>query len=217
MNAPTVVLLHGIWMPGVEMLLLKNRLEEDDGFQCHIYSYPSVRATLNENAELLAGFVRELECAEVHLVGHSLGGIVALRMLATHDDAPAGRVVCLGSPLCGSHAAEALLSHRWGRAITGNTLGEGVVDEPASVWAASVVANRDIGVIAGTVPVGMGRIVTRFDGDNDGTVAVAETRLPGARDHICMHVNHTGLVTSPEVARQIASFLMTGRFNQGIS
>lgn len=212
MTAQTVILLHGIWMPGAEMLMLKRRLEHDGLFSCHTFSYPSVRATLDENAALLHDFTASRGLATVHFVGHSLGGVVALRMLATQDDVPPGRVVCLGSPLCGSEAAAALASSRWGKAIIGNTLAAGVVHDPASNWAGSVTASRDVGVIAGTVALGMGRIVAKFDGENDGTVTVAETRLPGATDHLCVDANHTGLVTSSTVAAQTAAFLRSGRF-----
>lgn len=212
MSARAVVLLHGIWMPGAEMFLLKRRLERSRTFRCHIYSYPSVKATLQENADGLYEFVRNLYADEVNIVGHSLGGVVALRMLAIHAGAPAGRVVCLGSPLCGSRAARKLLATGWGSAMIGRTLAAGVVQEPAVSWADHVLALREVGIIAGTVPVGMGRIVTRFDGANDGTVAVSETRLPGARDHLCVPVNHTALVTSSKVAAQVFAFLQAGRF-----
>lgn len=214
LSGKEVVLLHGMWMPGAEMLLLKRWLEKGGEFTCHTFSYPSVKSSLQENSRLLYESLRGIDSEELHLVGHSLGGIVALRMLATHSDAPPGRVVCLGSPLCGSRAAGALLSHRWGRSIIGATLGEGAVDEPASTWATEVAASREIGVIAGTVPVGMGRLLVQFDGDNDGTVAVAETRLPGASDHLSMPVNHTGLVTSADVAKQVLAFLRSGRFHR---
>lgn len=214
MTQATVVLLHGIWMPGAAMLLLRRRLEKSGEFACHIYSYPSVKATLQENADLLFEFVHELRPTELNLVGHSLGGVVALRMLATQQDVPPGRVICLGSPLCGSRAATALVNTNWGKVITGKTLDAGVVHEPASEWAGNVTATRDVGVIAGTRAFGMGRIVTKFDGENDGTVAVAETRLPAARDHLCVDVNHTALVTSRVVAEQTANFLHHGHFNR---
>ncbi|HLT90697.1 MAG TPA: hypothetical protein VKZ85_07110, partial [Woeseiaceae bacterium] len=49
------------------------------------------------------------------------------------------------------------------------------------------------------------------DEENDGAVAVSETRLPGA-EHLVMPVTHTGLVWSREVADQVATFLRTGHF-----
>jgi pimeloyl-ACP methyl ester carboxylesterase len=209
-----VVLVHGVWMPGAVMTYLKQHLERDHGFRGHLFSYASVRGTLDENAELLADFVSDLGADNVHLVGHSLGGVVSLRMLALNDAAPPGRVVCLGSPLCGCRVATSLSRHSWGSPVLGKALVGGVLDDAASRWAAPVTQKREIGIIAGTHSMGIGRLLATFDEDCDGTVAVSETRLPGARDHVCMHVSHMGLTMSRAVADQAAAFLEHGRFTR---
>ncbi len=207
-----VICLHGMWMPGSEMAYMKRQLENEHDFECRLFSYPSVKATLDENAALLAEFIAEQDVGRVHLVGHSLGGVLALRMLSLNPDARVARVVCLGSPLCGSRAASMLNAHEWGNAILGKTVTAGVVDESAAKWAAQVTGWTEIGIVAGTVPVGLGRLVASFDAENDGTVAVAETRLPGARDHISLSVSHMGMVVSKDVADQTAAFLLRGEF-----
>ena len=194
------------------MMLVKRRLESEYQYRVHLFSYPSIRGTLDENARSLADFIAEQEFDQVHMVGHSLGGVVALRMLALEPDALVHRVVCLGSPLCGSRAASLLTQTEWGITILGKSVTAGVVDDAANQWAREVCESRDIGVIAGTVPIGMGRLVTAFDEDNDGTVAVSETRLPGVKDHLCMPVNHKGLVISKDVTDQTAAFLQRGEF-----
>ena len=210
--AKTVVCLHGVWMPGAVMTLVKRRLESEFDYDAHLFSYPSISGTLDENAQSLADFVAEKQFDRVHLVGHSLGGVVSLRMLALQPDAPVDRVVCLGSPLCGSRAASHVNQTDWGNTILGKSLTEGVVDGAANQWARDVTASREVGVIAGTVPVGVGQLLTSFEGDNDGTVAVSETQLPGIKDHICMAVNHKGLVISSDVIDQTAAFLKRGEF-----
>lgn len=210
-----VVFVHGIWMPGAVMARMKQYLEHDHGFRGHLFSYASIRGTLDENAELLADFIRDLDLRETHLVGHSLGGVVSLRMLALNDEAPAGRVVCLGSPLCGCRAATSISQHSWGSSVLGKALVAGVLDEAASEWAAPLTSTREIGVIAGTRPLGLGRLVTRFDEECDGTVAVSETRLPGAKAHLCMPVTHMGMTVSHDVADQVAAFLQRGEFLRG--
>ncbi len=212
MTAPLVVLVHGVWMPGGEMMFVKLHLESEHGFEGMLFSYPSVRGTLDENALLLADFINFLELDEVNIVGHSLGGVVALRMLALYPDVPPGRVVCLGSPLCGSRAAKLLNEHDWGNAILGKSVVDGVVAEAANEWAMKVTATRDIGSIAGTVPMGIGRLFAQFKEPSDGTVTVAETMLPGAKDHMTIDVSHSGLVLSKRVIDQAAAFLMNGEF-----
>ncbi len=208
----TVVCVHGIWSHGTGMYLIKRRLEKEFGFRALLFSYPSVRGTLDDNASALAGFIHSQRVDAAHVVGHSLGGVLALRMYANDPQALPGRVVCLGSPLSGSRAAQFLSETQWAEEILGRTLPAGVIHQAANEWASHVCEQRDIGVIAGTMPLGVGRLFAKFDGDNDGTVAVSETRLDGAKDHLVMRVSHHGLLVSPNVADQAASFLKRGEF-----
>ncbi len=208
----TVICTHGFWSHGAGMFLVKRRLEREYGWRVLLFSYPSVRGTLDENAESLYQFVQAEAPDGAHIVGHSLGGVVALRMYANTHDAPDGRLVCLGSPLTGSRAAEFLLHQDWGAQILGHSMPDGVIRGSANEWAGEVCAQRDIGIIAGDVPIGFGQYVADFGEDNDGTVAVSETRLDGARDHILLPVSHKGMLVSPIVADQAAAFLKRGEF-----
>ena len=71
---------------------------------------------------------------------------------------------------------------------------------------------HDVGVIAGDVPVGAGRAIAPLERPNDGTVAVAETRLMGTTDHIVLPVSHFSLLWSSAVIRQTLCFLARGVF-----
>ncbi len=212
MSDAAIVYVHGMWMPGEEMLFLKRHLESEHSFAGHLFRYPSVRGSLDENTELLADFVANIDAREVHLVGHSLGGVLALRMLSLNPDSKPGRVVCLGSPLSGSRAAEVLHRTDWGSVILGKTIADGVVRKAANEWAGGVIRDREVGSIAGTSPVGIGRLVANFKEANDGTVAVAETELPGLKDHISLPNSHSTLVLSRAVADHVAAFLQCGEF-----
>lgn len=194
------------------MFLIKRRLEREFGMRALLFNYPSVRGTLDDNAASLARFIDERHIDGAHIIGHSLGGVLSLRMLANNPDAPPGRVVCLGSPLRGSRAATFLSEKVWAEDILGHSLPAGVVHGTASEWAAHVAEEREIGVIAGTVSLGFGRLVASFAEDNDGTVAVSETRLAGARDHLSLPVSHKGMLVSRDVADQAGSFLQRGEF-----
>ena len=149
---------------------------------------------------------------EVALVGHSLGGLISLRMLAHWPDAPVDRLVCLGSPLCGSRAAAAVSRHRWLRPVLGYSLPEAVLSDRDAKWAETAASRIEVGVIAGSRSTGLGKLLAGFEGENDGTVAVSETRLPGIRDHLVLPVSHTGMVFSKAVAEQTAAFLEGGAF-----
>jgi hypothetical protein len=54
--------------------------------------------------------------------------------------------------------------------------------------------------------------VVDFQEANDGTVAVSETKLPGAKAHIVLPVSHTGMLLSARVAFETGQFLELGHF-----
>lgn len=207
-----IVLLHGVWSHGTALLLLRRHLQKEYGFDVRIFNYRSLQRTLDENADALAGFVNDNDLSDSHLVGHSLGGVILLRMLANESAEIAGRVVCLGSPLRGSRPADVLDSMDWGDVLLGRSVASGVVKNTASEWAHGVCEKYDVGVIAGNAPYGVGQFFANFDGPNDGTVAVAETHLDGQKDHIVLPTSHKGLVFTRAPADQAAAFLKRGEF-----
>ncbi len=207
--AERVLILHGLWMRRPAMWLLARRLRAS-GFSVRCFPYATLWAQPESSFRRLAQWMRECGDGPVHLVGHSLGGVTALAMLAAHsrDDVclPAGRVVCIGSPIAGSQAAASLRD----RGLTA------LVGRSASLLqrGVSVPSDREVGMIAGTRNVGLGRWLTRIRGPHDGSVAVAETRQPGLVDHLCLDASHSGLLFSAEAAAQVASFLHSGRFKR---
>jgi len=208
-TAETVVLVHGLWVHGIAMELMRRRIERS-GYRVFAYSYPSMRLTLAENAERLALYCRGLVAPRLHFVGHSLGGLIVLRMLERAAGLKPGRIVLIGTPVAGSLAAQRLARLPGGRAALGRSMAE---------WmsAARLVANdgSGIGVIAGKLPVGLGRIVAPdLPPPNDGAVSVAETLLPGARDNIVLNVSHSGMLVSRATAHQICAFLRNGAFER---
>lgn len=212
-----VITLHGLWLTGAEAARLRRRLRDRHGFNVHAHHYRTVRASLTENARVLREVVAEklndrME-RRCHLVGHSLGGLVILKMLLDWPEAPPGRVVCLGTPLNGSASALRVARLPGGESLLGRSIAEGVLDAPASQWAQRF-EGRDVGVIAGTWPVGMGRLLGKLPEPNDGTVTVEETRWAHARDHLELASSHSSMVASREVADQVAHFINHGSFDR---
>jgi pimeloyl-ACP methyl ester carboxylesterase len=205
----TVILLHGLWLNGLELLLLARRLR-GQGFRCLRFRYPSFSRTPAASADGLEGFVRAQGLGRVHFVAHSLGGIVLLHLFERWPDLPPGRSVLLGSPLLGSGAARRMARSRWLRRALGRSVERGVLG-----GAPAVPADREIGVIAGSRGIGMGRFVGGVAPPHDGTVAVAETRAPGLTDWIELRVTHFELLFSRRVSEAVGGFLRTGSFPRG--
>ena len=73
--------------------------------------------------------------------------------------------------------------------------------------------HREVGIIAGSLSVGLGMLTTGVPRPNDGTVAVEETRLDGITAHMTLPVSHTSMLMSSEIARETRHFLENGRFS----
>ncbi|HUH30844.1 MAG TPA: alpha/beta fold hydrolase [Rhodanobacter sp.] len=204
-----VILLHGLWLRGFALAMLHKRLIAA-GFRVHRFDYLSVAATQQRILDRLRAQMSDLatDGMVVHLVGHSLGGLLALRACADNDPAmPAGRIVCLGSPLLGSAAARSFAA--WGR---GGEVLLGHNRELLQSGFARWDGHREVGMVAGRLPLGLGAMFGHLQGEHDGTVAVAETRLPGLTDHCVVESNHMGLLFSAEVAQRVECFLHVGHF-----
>ena len=102
-----VILVHGLWMTGLEFGVLRQRLQTGHGFDVHVFSYPSMHGNVDEIVAELAEFAHQLAAGtgRVHVVGHSLGGAIAFRALEQGMRDLPGNAVLLGSPLNGSRAA----------------------------------------------------------------------------------------------------------------
>lgn len=201
--------MHGLWLPGEESLVLKHHLAHEFALELHWFRYFGASESMSDITARLDAFLRELKSAEVHFVGHSLGGLVLYRFLERFPDQPPGRAVFLGVPCVASRAAERAgafgpLAH-----LMGPTVAQELLTPRERRWTHA----RPLGVVAGNQPLGLGQFLAHFDEENDGTVAVSETRLPGATDHVVLPVSHLGMLVSARVAHETGVFLTQGRFS----
>lgn len=208
-SSATVILIPGLWMPAAILLPWQWRLQAA-GHAVRRFAYPSWRNGLAANVEALARCLADTPGRPIHLVGHSLGGLLILSLLARGRDEELGRLgraVLLGSPALGSHAAARLGASAWGARLVGRSLADWLTAPPPAL-----PPGTEAGVIAGTRSLGLGRLLGSLPRPNDGAVAVAETRLPGASDFITLPVSHSGMLLSAACAAQVAHFLAQGRF-----
>ena len=199
-------MLHGLLMPGAAMTVLARRLRRA-GWTAYIFSYSSRHATVRRNAAALAAFLKGVDAPVVHFVAHSLGGLVLMQLWQDYPAQRPGRAVLLGTPYRGSHVARRISRYRWGRRLCGLSLQTALLGDGPR-WP----GGRELGVIAGTAPFGMGWIGPGLPRPHDGMVAVAETAVPGQTDHINLPVTHSGMLFSAVAARQVVYFLAEGRF-----
>lgn len=199
-----VVLLHGLWMPGIAMQWFAAQLSAA-GFAPEIFSYHSVTDGPDNAVPRLVECLRA--GGDAHIVAHSLGGMIALQALCNDPELPVSRIVCMGSPLKGSGAASGML--RWPLASLMLGRSAALLQGGFPCWQ----GRAEVGVIAGSVPHGFGALFAGFHEPHDGTVAVSETQLEGVADHVVVAASHSGLLFSSEAARLATAFLRAGRFS----
>ena len=201
-----VVLVPGLWMPGAAMALIAARLA-GRGYRARTFAY-SGRQPHEANLERLARFVRErCEDRSPHFVGHSLGGVLIYDLLERCRELAAGRVVLLGAPVRGCFA---------GRRFGARAIGRWMLGACAPRWEkreARWQRPEPLGVIAGTLPLGLGRAFGALPGENDGVVCVEETLVEGMADHALVRAGHSMLAVSGRVAVLVEHFLRAGRFS----
>ncbi len=208
-----VVLLHGLWrsnlaMRPIEAVLLQN------GYTVVNLDYPSTAMTLEDLAvQHLAPAVALCEgnvSGPVHLVSHSMGGIVIRQYLQNRAPQRPGRIVMLSPPNQGSELA---VTFR---------------DWPLFDWfagaAAASLSRDERGVLDDLQPVPMETGIIAGDSHrqwfdfglveapHDGTVTVNSMPLPEMKGFVVVHENHVSIRRSPEVHQHILHFLQHGRF-----
>ena len=206
MSTPAVALVHGLWTGPWVLGALRARLHAE-GYAVHVFRYASVRAPLDATARTFARFLEGIRADTIHVVAHSLGGVVAHEGLLLHPCR--GNVVLLGTPWRGSLAAQHLARLPMGNALRGHCLGDWL-DHPRPRWRAP----NPLGVIAGSRGVGLGRLIAPdLPKPNDGALTLDETTVDGARERLVLPVSHSGMLLSSRVARETAHFLRHGRFS----
>ena len=199
-----VVLVGGLWVPAAIMLWMGARLARA-GYRVHRFAY-SGRDPLEDNLERLGRFARASCAGAAHFVGHSLGGVLIHDLLERDAVLRAGRVVLVGAPVRGCLA---------GRRLGVAGIGRWMLGGSAARWQAREARWRReeaLGVIAGTRPFGLGRLLGALPGVNDGVVLVDETGVEGMAERVLVREAHSALPVSSKVAALTHRFLQDGRF-----
>jgi pimeloyl-ACP methyl ester carboxylesterase len=185
---------------------------------------------------------------EIHLVAHSMGGLVVRAMLREGTDVRIRRMVMLGVPNHGARLASLLQENVIYRTVYGPA-GQQLAEDPRGLIAELPVPGFEFAVIAGArgaakpssaappsggdveptsererpkIPApapGSGNTTTTsfadgfnplIPGDDDGTVSVESTKLPGAADFLTVRVWHSFLMSDLTVIEATVRFLQSG-------
>lgn len=211
-----VVLLHGLGRTSGSMALLERRVAKA-GYRTLSIRYPSTSKPLPAIAEQLEPLVRAFADTlegRVHVITHSLGGLLARAVLNRQRPTNLGRVVMLAPPNGGSEWADMLERSRLAKTILGPNSQYLVTGRGADLDRSLGKIDYELGIIAGDRPID--RLIAPFliRAPHDGKVSVASTKVDGMTDHLILPVGHPLMPFHPRVARQAIAFLNTGTFDR---
>ena len=214
-DAACVVLLHGLGRTPMSMGSMAQALETR-GYRVMNLAYPSTDASIeiltNEHLAPALQRCREAKCRVIHMVAHSLGGILIRQYLQTRDLPAGSRVVMLSPPNQGSELAEQLKPYRiyqWVTGPAGQQLGTQAGSVPRQLGPVGV----PIGVITGSEswnPL----FSYWIPGPDDGKVAVEGARLEEMVDFLVVPASHTFIMEDDTVIAQTIHFLRYGFFDR---
>jgi pimeloyl-ACP methyl ester carboxylesterase len=212
-----VALLHGIgrthrWLKKLEKAL------QQAGFATLNLDYASRKKPLDLLAADIEGPMKQFAaeiCGPIHVVGHSMGGLLARVYIAKYRPEQLGRVVMLGTPNGGSEIADHLHDLALYRAYYGPA-GQQLTTRLDSALTSLPALDYDVGIIAGSRSIAPVASLFRMPKPNDTMVSVASTGLDGMTDHVVVRASHAGLPYHAEAIEQTIAFLREGRFKASV-
>lgn len=210
-NPHLVLLVHGIARKAGTFDALKAALSEA-GYDVAAISYPSTRDSLEAHAAQLERLLNRVEgSTKVSFVTHSMGGLVVRHLLARNGAwkrrLSVHRIVQIAPPNSGSVVAGSLRGFGLYKLLFGKS---GQQLTPSSASAVPPLSGA-FAIIAGGKMDGRG-FNPFVPGDDDGTVAVSETRLPGAADFLIVPDVHRRIANNPRTVRAVLRFFKQGTF-----
>lgn len=165
----------------------------------------------DQTLKLGLAYCEQHQAAQVHLVSHSLGGLLIRIYLQDNSIARLGRIVMLAPPNHGSEVADVLKQndlYEWAMGPAGQVLGTG----PDGIANQLGPISGEIGIIAGntTSDPWFSPIIP---GADDGKVSVESARLDEMKDFLVVESGHTFIMRNSLVIAQILKFLRDGEFN----
>lgn len=184
------------------------------GYQTTILSYPSrhqpIRTLANDHLAPAILNCQKEGAQKIHLVTHSLGGIIVRDYLSRNKVKELGRVVMLAPPNQGSEVVDRIGHWSAFKSINGpagGELGTAVTNTPKALGPVTY----PVGIIAGDRSINPINSYM-IKGRDDGKVSIENTKVEGMTDHIVLHRTHPMIMKRQETITLTLRFIQQGQF-----
>jgi triacylglycerol lipase len=208
----SVILLHGLGDVKLSMLKLEIALK-DEGYTTKNIGYSTTGETIEslakkELSEVVERY-KKIGFKKIHFVTHSMGGLIVRYYLQDHTLPTGSRIVMLSPPNHGSEIADHFLESKFYKLIVGDVGQELATNSNMLSELKPIVP--EVGIIAGNKSSNkyFSKIIP---GEDDGRVAVDNTKLTEMKDFIVVPSTHLTIKYNNEVIKQTAFFLKDGKF-----
>ncbi len=211
-----VILLHGLARTSHSMDKMELALN-DAGYSTANVDYPSRSMKIQDLTDLAMdeglNVCQSKNAKTIHLVTHSMGGILARYYLAKNKLSQLGHLVQLAPPNRGSLVTDQFRQEHWYKWVTGpagQQLGTGKDGIPSLLGA----VDYSTGVVAGNEHSPLDNWLAEIiPGEDDGKVSVDHAKVEGMSDFIVLPYTHISIMKQDEVIQQTLYFLKYGSFN----
>ena len=211
-----VIFLHGMSRTEISMNKLEREIAKD-GYITWNKTYTTIKKPIEDVAKkhIESGieYCESQDTESIHLLTHSLGGILVRVYLQDKEINKLGNIVMLSPPNSGSELTDLFKEwkiYQWVAGPAGQALGT----DPNSYVNSLKPVEANIGVITGKKsndpwfsPI--------IPGDDDGKVSVESAKLKEMKDFLIVEATHTFIMRDMSTINQIKNFLKEGKFNRG--
>jgi len=206
------ILIHGIFIPKIQMYKLKTKLEKEN-YQVFNIGYPSRKGNIESNIKIVKEQIINLGLdkteKEVNLIGFSMGGLIIRELTNQIDFKNLKNIIMIGTPNKGSILADIFGKYKPIRLLFGPAIDDLKVSEVSKIKNIKNSKKYKIGIIAGKTKTIASFI---FKEENDSKVAVKSTKLDQMNDFIILNFTHSLGPINKKVIKQVIYFLKHSNF-----
>ena len=190
---------------------IENTLEAN-GYRVQNISYPSTDYSIQTlSREYIAPKIDNTNCAKIHFIGHSMGGIITRHYLSENKLSNLGNVILITTPNNGSELVASIENNpAFAWTLIGPATRELVPE--SKLLQALPSPDYNTGIITASKSINPVTSIFLLEGANDGTLTIESMKLRNTKDTINLETTHTMVLTHPDIGIQIESFLKNGEF-----